>query len=153
MTVFRHPVIWCFFVMALLVATATIVVTIPAPTNQPKLVGALACPTLAGVTGRVYCENVSVPAPSSGQPCAVGTNASGIFHNVTFSFHRYFGCGLYPVYGLNGTVDVLGSAAQPVMLWVLPPDLREWTTYTSPDGRVLVAWLGLAPAVNLTVAA
>jgi len=148
----RHSVPWSFVVMGLLVAAATILVVELGPLRSASTIPAPSCPSLPGGTGHVYCENVSVPQTSSGQPCAVGATASGVFHTVTFAFQRYLGCGPLITYGINGTVEESGGSPQHFDLDVGPPGLILWCNYTSPDGLVLVAWLGLHQNVTLAVA-
>jgi len=138
--------------MGLLVVVATMVVVergsmAPAGTTQ-----ALTCPRLNGGDGEVYCELVSVPWPSSGQPCAVGPNVSGLFHGVTFAFNQGLGCGPIIAYEMNGTVWEPGGSAQRFHFDVYAPKFAEWSNYTSPDGLVLVAWFGLSQNVTLAVA-
>ena len=131
-------------------AFATFLVVAPGAPGPSHSAQSLGCPELVGGS-QVYCENVSVPEPNSGEPCSVGANASGIFHSVSYTFQRYFGCGPLIIYGINGTVEEPSASPQHFDLNVGPPALREWSNYTSPDGLVFVAWQGLNLNVTLAV--
>ncbi|MGC2288973.1 MAG: hypothetical protein WA688_03855 [Thermoplasmata archaeon] len=85
----------------------------------------------------------------------MGTNVSGTFHAVTYTFQRYNGCGASPgpiEYAMNGTIVEFGGSPLYFHFEVIPPLVREWNNYTSPDGTVLVAWLGLSLNVTLVFA-
>ena len=151
MRAIHNPALWSLFVMALLVAGATVMVVEPGLLAPVHTAQAVNCPEVAGGGGQVYCENVSVPPASSGQLCSVGANASGNFHAVIFTFQRYISCGPLIYYGINGSISESNGSPQQFDFSVGPPGLILWCNYTSPDGLVLVSWLGLNQNVTLAV--
>ena len=149
----QHTAFWTLLIMASLVGGSTVAVVDSQVQSSPATASDPNCPAIPGWTGWVYCENVTVPATGSSQACALGPTASGVFHAVTFSFHHFISCGPLISYGVNGTIEEGAGATQPVLLSVAPPLLSVWCNYTSPDGRVLVAWEGYHLNVTLAVAA
>jgi hypothetical protein len=138
------PLVVGVFVGTLLVGTAYF-------DSASHLGKTVACPTISGGFGEVYCEQVVVPEPLSGQPCAYGSEVSGTFHEVNFTFQRYDSCGPHLDYEMNCTIEELEKQPLMVHFDVVAPLFDEWNNYTTPDDRVMVTWFDLNQSVTLAV--
>jgi hypothetical protein len=145
----RHPVVWAFVVMGVLVTVATILVVEPGPLRTSHTSPTYSCPSLPEGTGQVYCENMTLPL-GSGQGCSVGTNHSGVFHGISYSFHTFVSCP-EPGAGINGTVTEPGGSALYVEFLNGAPPRTVWFNWTSPDGRVAVDSFGGEQELTLVV--